>query len=289
MNNSELILNPDGSIFHLHLLPHEIAPTIFLLGDPGRVETLSSFFDTVTVKKRNREFVTHTGSFKGVPVSAVSTGIGPDNIDIVLNELDALVNIDLETQQVKKKHTSLNFIRVGTSGALQKELLPGTRVVAQTALGLDGIANYYAGFEKFRNSDMEADFMEHMHLPERLAHPYFIKAGDRLLAKMKQLPGAVFGINATAPGFYAPQGRELRLKIIDHLMNEKLSSFSYEGLKINNYEMECAPIYALSALLGHQAVTVCQIIANRIIGEADANYRQNMKKLLQECLELVCA
>jgi uridine phosphorylase len=288
MTNSELILNPDGSIFHLHLFPEDIADTIFLLGDPNRVELMSANFGSIRVKKANREFITHTGTYNGKEISVISTGIGTDNIDIVVNELDALANIDLATNTPKKEFRKLNLIRIGTSGALQDFLEPGVRVISKTAIGFDGLLNFYEGVENISDHLAESAFLMHTNWNGRLTVPYFVNSSDELFNKFSsKLKDSHYGMNISAPGFYAPQGRELRLKIVDQDINSKLSSFEYCDLKITNYEMECSAIYGLAALMGHEALTICQIIANRIIKKADANYKENMKILLKEALDIV--
>ncbi len=283
IGESELIINPDGSIFHLHLKPEEIAHTIILVGDQGRVEMVSAYFDTIEVKKQNREFITHTGTYKGKRISVVSTGIGTDNIDIVVNELDALVNIDLEKRIPKKEHTTLNLVRIGTSGALQGDIPVDTPVAAQTAIGFDGLLNFYAGREKLGNTNIEKAFKEHTNWNELLTSPYFVDASPMLLDKvafdMRQ------GFTISAPGFYGPQGRKLRLETADPNLNEKITAFDYEGRKITNFEMECSAIYGLSKLLGHNGLTVCNIIANRIRKEYSSDYKIAVKKLIGTILD----
>lgn len=288
MTNSELILNPDGSIFHLHLFPEDIADTIFLLGDPSRVEAMSANFDEIRVKRANREFITHTGTYKGKEFTVISTGIGTDNIDIVVNELDALANIDLKTNTPKAEFRKLNFVRIGTSGALQEFLEPGCRVISKKGIGFDGLLNFYSGVEEISDLGAESAFLQHTDWNARLTVPYFVNSSEELFAKFEaDLKNSHAGMNISAPGFYAPQGRELRLKIVDQDINSKLNKFEYDGLKITNYEMECSAIYGLSALMGHEALTICQIIANRMIKKADSNYRENMKILLKECLDIL--
>ncbi|MBI9065683.1 MAG: nucleoside phosphorylase [Salinivirgaceae bacterium] len=280
---SELIINSDGSIFHLHLKPGEIADTIILVGDQDRVEVVSSFFDKIEVKKQNREFITHTGYFNGKRITVTSTGIGTDNIDIVVNELDALVNIDLETRLEKTKKKVLNFVRIGTSGALQGDIPVDTPVASKMAIGFDGLLNYYANRNNVTNNDMEEAFKKHLTWNKQLTAPYFVPGSDNLLQKvahdMRQ------GLTISAPGFYGPQGRVLRLPIQDADINDKITAFDYEGLNITNYEMECSAIYGLSALLGHNALTVCNIIANRIRKEYSQDYKTSVKSLILTVLE----
>lgn len=282
IGESELIINADGSIFHLHLLPNEIADTIILVGDQNRVQTVSSFFDTIEVKKQNREFNTHTGTFKGKRISVVSTGIGTDNIDIVVNELDALVNIDLKTRLPKEQHTTLNFIRIGTSGALQGDIPVDTPVASQIGIGFDGMINYYANREKINRQEIEDKFLSYMDWNPKLTTPYFVDASASLLEKIAF--DMTKGMTISAPGFYGPQGRVLRLPIQDENINQKLTDFVFDGKKISNYEMECSAIYGLSKLLGHNALTVCCIIANRIRKEYSKDYKIPVKALIETVL-----
>lgn len=280
---SELIINSDGSIFHLHLLPEDLADTIILVGDQDRVEVVSSFFDTIEIKKQNREFITHTGTFKGKRITVTSTGIGTDNIDIVVNEMDALANIDLKTRFEKEEKKILNFIRIGTSGALQGDIPVDTPVISKMAIGFDGLLNFYANRNKITDHNMEQAFMEHLNWNHQLTKPYFVKSSDALLEKvgfdMRQ------GLTISAPGFYGPQGRVLRLPIQDMDINEKITAFNYKDMKITNYEMECSAIYGLSKLLNHNAVTVCNIIANRIREEYSQDYKKSVKELVLTVLE----
>jgi uridine phosphorylase len=284
---SELIINHDGSIFHLHLKPEDIADTIILVGDQDRVEVVSSFFESIELKKQNREFITHTGTFNGKRISVVSTGIGTDNIDIVVNELDALVNIDLTTRFEKSEKKKLNLIRIGTSGALQEDIPVDTPVISEIAIGFDGLLNFYAGRNKITHHEMEANFKNHLQWNPQLTAPYFVDCSNRLLNKigfdMRK------GITISAPGFYGPQGRVLRLPIQDALINDKISSFTAQGLKITNYEMECSAIYGLSKLMEHDAVTVCCIIANRMRKEFSNDYKPVIKELILKILQRVTA
>ena len=285
IGESELILNPDGSIFHLHLLPEDIADTVILVGDQDRVAMISSFFDEIEVQKRNREFVTHTGIYKGKRISAVSTGIGTDNIDIVVNELDALVNIDLKTRIPKEEHKTLNLIRIGTSGSLQEDIAVDTPVAASIGLGFDNLINYYANRDKVSNSEMEKAFMEHTNWNKYLHIPYFVQASDKLLSTIAK--DMTTGITISAPGFYGPQGRKLRLETADPNLNEKLQKFTFEEYRITNFEMECTAIYGLSKLLGHNALTVCSIIANRFKKQYSSDYKIAIKKLVELVLNRI--
>ncbi len=285
IGDSELIINPDGSAFHLHLLPGQIADTIILVGDQGRVSMVSDFFDKIEVKKSNREFITHTGSYKGKRVSVVSTGIGTDNIDIVVNELDALVNIDFKERVVKDEHTTLNLIRIGTSGALQADIEVDTPVAAKIGLGFDNLINFYANRDKIVLQEYEEPFMKHTNWNKFLHIPYFVEASEVLLNKVAY--DMTNGITISAPGFYGPQGRKLRLQTADPDLNEKLRAFEFNGNRITNFEMECTAIYGLSKLLGHNALTVCNIIANRYKKQYSSDYKIAVKKLVSQILERI--
>lgn len=283
--DSELILNADGSVFHLHLHPDDVADNVILVGDPGRVDMVSSFFSKVEVEAQNREFRTRTGLFNGKRVTVVSTGIGTDNIDIVVNELDAVVNIDLEKRVAKEQKRSLNLIRIGTSGALQADIAVGTPVISEMAIGFDGMLNYYRDRNKVSNLEMENAFKKHMSWNPLLTSPYFVNSSEALLQKVGF--DMHKGVTISAPGFYGPQGRVLRLPLQDPDINEKITAFEYEGKKITNYEMECSAIYGLSALLGHNAVTVCSIIANRLNKSANSSYKGSMSDLVETVLQRI--
>ncbi len=282
--SSELILNPDGSIFHLHLKPGQIAKDIILVGDPGRVDMIADFFDTIEFKVQNREFVTVTGHYKGNRITVLSTGIGTDNIDIVINELDALVNIDLETREIKSDKTSLNFIRIGTSGALQGDIPVDAFLASRKAIGFDGLMNFYARREEIADQDFENAFKTYTNWNPLLASPYVVDCDIDLFNKITDYE-FISGITISAPGFYGPQGRELRLNIVDQQINDKIESFRFNEMKITNYEMECSAIYGLSKLLGHQSLTVCIIIANRINRNASSDYKIVMKRLVKKILD----
>lgn len=283
IGESELIINKDGSIFHLHLLPNEIADTIILVGDQDRVEVVSSFFDTIEVKKQNREFKTHTGTFKGKGISVISTGIGTDNIDIVVNELDALANIDLKTRLPQTEHKQLNFIRIGTSGALQGDIPVDTPVASEMAIGFDGLLNFYANRDSISNTEIEQAFKIACNWNPQLASPYFVRSSNKLLTKVAY--DMRKGMTISAPGFYGPQGRVLRLPVQDNDINTKITNFSFNNKHITNYEMECSAIYGLSKLLGHNALTICCIIANRIRKEYSKDYKPVVKNLILTILE----
>jgi uridine phosphorylase len=280
---SELILNPDGSVYHLHILPEQLAGDIIVVGDQGRVEEVSAFFDTIECKIQNREFVTHTGVFKNKRITVLSTGIGTDNIDIVLNELDALVNIDLETRTIRPEKKSLNIIRIGTSGALQGDIAVDSFVASSYGMGLDGLLNYYAGMHSCDHPEIAEAFMQHAGWMKGLPYPYVAGASPALLQKIAF--DLTHGITATAPGFYGPQGRQLRLAPALPDLNEKLGSFRHGNLRITNFEMETSALYGLGNLLGHQCLTVCAIIANRVAREYSRNYKSAVNSLVRLVLE----
>ena len=283
IGESELIINADGSIFHLHLKPENLADNVILVGDQGRVEMVSKYFDNIEFKIQNREFKTHTGTYNGQRITVLSTGIGTDNIDIVVNELDALVNIDLKNRIPKKEHKSLNLIRIGTSGALQGDIPVDTPVVSETSIGFDGLLNFYAGRDKLGNKELENAFIKYTDWDKRLTIPYFVDASKNLVEKIGE--GMIKGMTISAPGFYGPQGRELRLKVIDPDLNQKITDFEFNSRKITNFEMESSAIAGLSILLGHNALTICSIIANRIRKEYSQNYKVSVDKLVKTVLD----
>jgi len=281
---SELILNSDGTIFHLHLKPENITDNILLVGDQARVDTVAGFFDKVEFSAKNREFRTVTGWYNGQKFSVISTGIGTDNIDIVLNELDALVNIDLETRQIKKEKKSLNIVRIGTSGSLQEDIPVNAYVVAKKSIGFDGMLNFYADRELYCDIPFEKAFKQFTGWEETLPTPYVVGASKKLVPKFNNKKFRS-GVTISAPGFYGPQGRVLRLPLAMPQLNRLLEQFQFEEMKITNFEMESSAIYGLSKMLGHQALTVCLIIANRVTGEANENYRPEMEKLIKTVLD----
>lgn len=258
---SELILNPDGSVYHLKLLPEQLADTIILVGDPGRVKNVSAHFDTVDVMVENREFITHTGMIGNRRVSCVSTGIGCDNVDIVLNELDALANIDFTTRNGKKAHKSLRIVRIGTTGSLQPDLEVDTWVASAGVFGLDGLMNYYRHDKTEEMQTLVSSFMSQTQYPGTLARPYYFPATEELLSLFR--PECTEGITLTAPGFYAPQGRVLRYDLEFTDLMDRMSKFDHNGRKITNFEMETSGIYGLGTLLGHRVCSVCAVVANR--------------------------
>ncbi len=279
IEESELIVNPDGSIYHLHITPDQLADDIIVVGDPGRVEAISKYFDTIEHKVHNREFVTHTGVYRGKRLTVLATGIGTDNIDIVMNELDALVNIDLKTRQVKSQHHSLNIVRLGTSGALQEFIPVDSFVFSSYGLGIDGLLNFYKGSDSIIDKQMTEAFCELTNWPKELSKPYIVKASSSLEEKISD--GMYKGITATAPGFYGPQGRVLRLELSNPELNSSLEGFEYNNQKITNFEMETSALYGLGKLLGHKTATVCAIIANRYSRTYSEDYKSTVEKLIK--------
>ncbi|MBP9069995.1 MAG: nucleoside phosphorylase [Bacteroidia bacterium] len=279
---TELILTPEGRVYHINLLGEDIADDIIVVGDQGRVAQISSYFSKIDFKTEHREFITHTGWYNGKRITVLSTGIGTDNIDIVLNELDAAVNIDPKTRTLNSKLRSLNIIRLGTSGALQKGIPVNGLVVSTHGLGFDGLLNYYANFKTINEDGISEAFMKHSNWDANLPYPYCIKASDKLLAKFNE--GFHRGITATAPGFYGPQGRQIRLKAAKPNLNEILTDFNYDNKKISNFEMETSALYGLGKLLGHECLTVCVIIANRVRKEFTNDYKKSVEVLIESCL-----
>ncbi len=280
---SELIINSDGSVFHLHIRPEELADTVILVGDPGRVELVESHFDSREFVRSSREFVTITGNYKGKRVTVLSTGIGTDNIDIVVNELDALANIDFETRKPRSEHKRLKLLRIGTSGAIQPDIPLGSFVLSHISIGCDGLLNWYAGRDRVTLTDMESAFVKHTGWLPGLPAPYFAPASKSLIDAMSDF--TVKGVTISASGFYAPQGRVLRLPLAMPDMVSKFESFRYNGHRITNFEMEGSAIAGLAALLGHDAATVCCIIANRYLHESQPDYKPYIKKLIEMSLE----
>ena len=281
--SSELIINADGSVFHLHIKPENLADIVILVGDPGRVAAVASYFDTRECNISNREFNTVTGTYKGRRMSVVSTGIGTDNIDIVVTELDALANIDFATRQVKTEKRQLTLLRLGTSGAIQPDLQIGDFLFARTSVGFDGLLNFYKGRNQVCDLDIERAFMKHTGWNELLAKPYFINADKQLLEQFKDTTKE--GITIAAPGFYGPQGRWVRIEPADVHLNEKIESFDYHGRRITNFEMESSALAGLAALMGHRAATICTIIAQRIAGDAQPDYKPFVEKMIAMALD----
>ncbi len=280
---SELIINDDGSIFHLHLKPEQLADIVILVGDPARVAMVAAFFDEVECRVQNREFNTVTGSYKGRRMTVLSTGIGIGNIDISVTELDALANIDFATRQVKAEHRRLTLVRLGTSGAIQPDIKVGEAVFSRTSVGFDGLLNYYAGRNEVCDLEIERAFVKHTGWNPQLPAPYFIDADRELFDHFKDVTRE--GITIAAPGFYAPQGRWVRLEPQDPALNEKIESFAYAGRRITNFEMEGSALAGLAALMGHRAATICTIIAQRIALDACTDYKPFVRQMIQTALD----
>jgi len=283
IQSSELILNPDGSVYHLSLKPEHIAKDIIFVGDQNRVEKITKFFDTIEFSKQKREFKTQTGTYKGKRITVMSTGIGPDNIDIVMNELDALVNINLETKMPKEKLTSLNIVRIGTSGSLQANIPCDSIVLSQYGLGLDNMLRSYL-IDEISEVAMENAFIKQTNWDLRKGRPYVIK-GSAILENKLESATVFKGITGTAGGFYGPQGRVLRLDIQDPSLNEKMDKFEFEGIKMANLEMETGAIYGLGKLLGHECLSLNAIIANRATGTFSADPYKAVDALIVYALD----
>ncbi len=280
---SELIINPDGSLYHLNLRPEHIAGTVIVVGDQQRVSMISGYFDKIEHEIINREFRTHTGYCKNERITVLSTGIGTDNIDIVLNELDAAVNIDLEKRIPKEKHTSLNIIRLGTSGALQPDIPVDSFVASRFGLGFDGLLHFYRHDDALTEGAMAEAFVKHTAWSDKLSAPYIVPASKSLLDKIA--PELRQGITATANGFFGPQGRELRIPLAFPEMNQKIESFRYENQRIINFEMETSALYALGKILGHHTLTVCDVIANRSRKEYSKDYKKSVDEMIRYVLD----
>ncbi len=281
--SSELIINDDGSIFHLHLKPEQLADTVLLVGDPARVEMVASYFDNQECRVANREFVTITGTYKGKRMSVISTGIGTDNIDIVVTELDALANIDFATRQVKPELRQLTLVRLGTSGAIQPDIKVGTAVFSRSSVGFDGLLNYYKGRNEVCDLPIEQAFIEHTDWSELLPKPYFIDADKSLFELFRDT--TMEGITISAPGFYAPQGRWVRLEPADNELNAKIESFRFGERRITNFEMEGSALAGLAALMGHRAATICTIIAQRVALDVETDYKAFVRQMIEMALD----
>ncbi len=283
---SELIINPDGTVFHIHLHPEQLTDNIILVGDPGRVDMVASFFDTRTFEVSSREFHTIGGTYKGKPILCISHGIGPDNIDIVITELDALANVDFNTREVRDTLRRLTMVRIGTSGALQPELRLGTPVIAEKSIGFDGVLNYYAGRNEVADLDFEEALCRDTKWNPLWARPYVVDADEELV---KRIGGddMVRGNTISAVGFYGPQGRQVRLELANPDLNRLIEQFEHKGRRITNYEMESAPLAGMGRLMGHRCLTVCSIIANRFNTEANPNYKSGIKDLIATVLERI--
>ena len=284
---SELIINADGSVFHLHILPEDLADNVILVGDPGRVEMVASFLDewSITVNKSSREFVTVTGRYKGVPVTVLSTGIGTDNIDIVMTELDALANIDFDTRMPKEESRSLNILRIGTCGAIRPEIPLGGYIFSEMSCGFDGLLNWYTEGLNVIQSDIEDAFIKYMNWPGRLATPYFVKSSEKIRNAFKD--SAFMGITMSAPGFYGPQGRSVRARIAIPDLVQKLEGFEFEGHHFTNIEMESSALEGLAGILGHNAGTICLAIANRHAKDSNPDSKPLMEGLVEHALEAI--
>lgn len=283
---SELILTSEKKVYHLNIKNEEIADDVILVGDQNRVGEISAYFSKIEFKSAHREFITHTGYYNGKRITVLSTGIGTDNIDIVLNELDAAVNISTDKRELNPLQRHLNIIRLGTSGSLQEEINVNSLVVSSFGLGLDGLLNYYEDLSKINEEEISAAFIKHTSWPKEFASPYCINSNPLLLKKFKE--GSFVGITATASGFYGPQGRKIRLNCKVPNLNNLLSTFNYNGLKITNFEMETSALYGLGKLLNHNCLTVCVIIANRIRKEFTRDYKKSEKMLIENCLDKIC-
>ncbi|ADQ78584.1 purine or other phosphorylase family 1 [Paludibacter propionicigenes WB4] len=283
---SELILNSDGSIFHLHLKPEQLADNVILVGDPGRVALVAEYFDTQECSVSSREFNTITGTYKGKRISVISTGIGTDNIDIVMNELDALSNIDLENRTEKKDFRQLTIIRIGTSGGMQPEIPLGSFLISEKSIGFDGMLNFYAGRDCVSDLAFEKTLKEQLDWNPQLAAPYVVDADEELIQRIGK-NDMLRGVTISANGFYGPQGRVLRIDLADMHLNDKIERFRYGNYKITNYEMEGSAIAGLAKLMGHKAMTVCCIIANRRVEAANTDYKPYIEKLVTTVLERI--
>ena len=283
---SELIINEDGSIFHLHLRPEQLADRIILVGDPGRVPIVAQHFDKVECEVQSREFHTITGTYKGKRITALSTGIGCDNLDIVMNELDALANIDFSTRTERPQHRTLTLVRVGTCGGLQPETPTGTYIASVKSIGFDGLLNFYAGRNEASDLEFEEEFKSQVAWNPILGNPYVATADADLIAQVAQ-DDMVRGVTVACNGFFGPQGRRLRLPLMDEKLNEKIEAFSYKGLKITNFEMESSALAGLSTLMGHKAMTCCMVIANRRSHEANTGYKNTIDGLITKVLDRI--
>ncbi|MDL2213491.1 nucleoside phosphorylase [Bacteroides sp. OttesenSCG-928-J23] len=285
---SELIINDDGSVFHLHLKPEQLADKVILVGDPGRVPLIAAHFEEKEFELESREFRSSTGTYKGKRITVLSTGIGCDNIDIVLNELDALANIDFESRVEKPYHRQLELVRIGTCGGLQPYTPVGTFICSAKSIGFDGLLNFYAGRNKVCDLDFERAFLKYMGWKGNVGSPglYVIDADEELSNRIAQ-DDMVRGVTISANGFFAPQGRELRIPLADPKQNEKIEAFEYKSHRITNFEMESSALAGLSKLMEHKATTVCMVIANRLIQEANTGYRNTIDTLIQTVLDRI--
>ena len=284
---SELIINADGSAFHIHLRPEELADTVILVGDPARVDMIAEYLTDIEFRHASREFVSVTGRYNGRRLTAVSHGIGPDNIDIVMTELDALAHIDFTTREVKPDHRTLKILRIGTSGALHADIPLGSYILSHISVGFDGVMNWYGNREKITDAQVEADFKRHMNWDPNLPSPYFVKASDEIIRRFEDC--TIKGVTISAPGFYGPQGRVVRVPLAMPDMLEKIESFRFGDYRITNFEMEGAPLAGLARHLGHEACTVCCAIANRYLQSSNPDYKPQVRSLIELALERMTA
>ena len=281
-----MIINGDGSIFHLHLLPEQLADKVILVGDPGRVDTVAAHFDERECEVNNREFRAVTGTYKGKRITVQSTGIGCDNIDIVLNEMDALANIDFKTRKAKPELKSLTIVRVGTCGGLQPETPTGTYVATVKSIGFDGLINFYADRDKHCDLDLEKAFKKHVGWKDAMGNPYVAPSNTELLDRIAG-DDMVRGYTVACGGFFGPQGRQLRVPLADPELNTKIESFEYDGLHITNFEMESSAVAGMSNLMGHKALTCCMVIANRVAKQANSSYKNSIDELIVKVLDRI--
>ena len=284
---SQLVLNNEGAIYHLNLHPDQLADNVIMVGDPGRVDMIASFFDKIDVERQNRELITRTGWFNGERITVLSTGMGTDNLDIVMNELDALANIDLKTRMPKETHRSLNLIRLGTCGALQPDIEPGNNVATRYAIGLDGLLYFYEKHKEVNEIAMRDAFIKQMDYPKDLPKPYVVEGSKMLFDKLAE--GYYQGVTATAPGFYGPQGRTLRMHLSYPENNNKIENFDYQGWRVCNFEMESSALYGLGKMMGHNCLTICVAIANRVTEKFTTDYHPYVRKLVESTLERLTA
>lgn len=285
---SELLINEDGSVYHLHVKPEQLADKIIVVGDPARVDLIASYFDDVECQIVSREFHTTTGTYRGKRISIISTGIGCDNVDIVLNEIDALANIDFQTRETKDRLRSFEIVRIGTCGGLQPDTPIGTYICSEVSIGFDGLLNFYQGRNAVCDLPMERALLNHLGWSGNMCcpAPYAIHSDKELVGRIARTD-MKRGITVACGGFFGPQGRQLRIPLADPHQNEKIGSFEYDGLRITNYEMESSALAGLSRLLGHRATTVCLVIANRVAQEANTDYKKLMNNLIQMVLERI--
>ena len=280
---SELIINADGSVFHIHLKPEELADTVIMVGDPGRVDMIAEYLTDIEFRHAAREFVSVTGRYNGRRITVLSHGIGPDNIDIVMTELDALANIDFTTREVRPEHRTLKILRIGTSGALHADIPLGSYVLSHMSVGFDGVMNWYGNREKITDPAVEEAFKRHMHWDPTLPSPYFVKASDEIIRRFADC--TIKGVTISAPGFYGPQGRVVRIPLAMPRMLENIESFRFGDYRITNFEMESAPLAGLARHLGHEACTVCCAIANRYLQSSNPDYKPQIRSLIELALD----